>query len=323
MLLIILMPVLNILRYDTASKELIVLGNVWSLGLKYGFYADRSIAGSFHIASQFFLKAILPWLFILSIFPLLGYFTGRFFCGWLCPEGALFELGDYFTLKLKGRRSLYANKPNDPDVKTCNRLSYSTLAVLCVMLIPLIGGVALTGYFVAPKTIWNQIINWNFTFGVKAGIIGVAIYMLTTSIFVRHVLCRFVCAAGLMQMLLGWVSPVSLRLKMDTTRIAECTDCKGCEKVCFMSVIPRRNKHDISCVNCGVCIDSCNKELGLGNGLLHYSFGRGSILPEDKCIGGNADSLITYLQGRQNPPRVLKGGVYGSARSQEANKIFS
>ncbi len=46
----------------------------------------------------------------------------------------------------------------------------------------------------------------NFTFGVKAGIISVSIYMLITLIFVRHVLCRFVCAAGLMQMLFGWIS---------------------------------------------------------------------------------------------------------------------
>ena len=57
--------------------------------------------------------------------------------------------------------------------------------------------------------------NWDFTFGVKAGIIGVSIYMLVTSILVRHSLCKYICAAGLMQMLFGWVSPVSLRVRMN------------------------------------------------------------------------------------------------------------
>jgi len=87
------------------------------------------------------------------------------------------------------------------------------------------------------------------------------------------VLCKFVCAAGLMQMLFGWVSRVSLRLNMDSVRADECTNCKGCDKACFMNIIPRKNKRDISCVNCGACIAACDKELGDGKGLFHYKFG--------------------------------------------------
>lgn len=283
MLLVFLMPVLDILRYDTAAKELIVFGKVWSLGLKQGFYADQSLSGSLHVALAFFLKAILPWLFILALFPLLGYLTGRFFCGWLCPEGTLFEWADYLTLKLLGRRSIYGRRPNDPAAARGNKVVFALLALLSIILIPLLGGVALTGYFVAPKTIWTQIVTWNFTFGVKAGILGVSLYMLITSLLVRHVLCRFVCAAGLMQMLFGWVSPVSLRIRMDTARLAECTDCKGCEKACFMNVLPRRNKRDISCVNCGACIEACNKELGSGKGLFHYSVGERCVSPRENC----------------------------------------
>jgi ferredoxin-type protein NapH len=96
---------------------------------------------------------------------------------------------------------------------------------------------------------------------------------------VRHVLCKFVCAAGLMQMLFGWISPLSLRLGMDTARISACTDCKGCDRACFMNVTPRKNKRDISCVNCGACIAACNQELGEGKGLFHLGFGNGPIMP--------------------------------------------
>ena len=63
-------------------------------------------------------------------------------------------------------------------------------------------------------------------------------------------------------------SPVSLRVRMDATRADECTNCKGCEKACFMNVLPRMNKRDISCVNCGACIAACHKELGKGKGFL-------------------------------------------------------
>lgn len=285
-LLIFTMPLFDILRYDSATKELIVLGRIWSLGLKQGFYADQSISGATHIALHFILKAILPWVFVLSLFPLLGYFTGRFFCGWLCPEGAMFEYVDFLSLKLLGRRSLYGKKSNDPEVKIGNKLLYSIIAVMSFISLPLLAGISLTGYFIAPKTVWSQIINWNFSFGVKAGITGVTIYMLITSIFVRHVFCKYVCAAGLMQMLFGWISPVSLRLTMDSARITECTDCRGCEKACFMGVLPRRNKRDISCVNCGACIVACNKELGYGMGLFHYNLGDNkSLAPAENCRG--------------------------------------
>ena len=279
-LLIFLIPVLNIFRYDTATRELIIFGQVWSLGLKDAFYADQSLRGASHVAIQFFLKAILPWVVFLALFPLLGLLTGRLFCGWLCPEGTLFELADHLTLKLLGRRSLFVKRPNDPEVSGERKLLYVLVTLLSLAVLPLLGGVALTGYLVAPKTIWSQIMNWDFTFGVKAGIIGVSIYMLATLILIRHGFCKYVCAAGLMQMLFGWVSPVSLRVRMDLDRAEECTNCRGCEKACFMNVLPRMNKRDISCVNCGACITACHKELGKGKGLFGYQFG------EKKAISG-------------------------------------
>lgn len=283
-LLVFLMPVLNILRIDTDTHELILFGTSWSFGIDPSAYADRTPLGALRIAGQFFLKGILPWVVFLAIFPLLGYLTGRLFCGWACPEGALFELSDFLTLKLLGRRSLYAKGPSDPENSRGSTLLYGAVAVISAVAIPLAGGIALTGYFVKPSTVWQQVVTGQFTFGVKAGILGVAIYMLITSILVRHVLCRYVCAAGLMQMLFGWISPRSLRLNMDMARVSDCTDCRGCDKACFMNVTPRKHKRDISCVNCGACIDACNKELGPGKGLFHLGFGSGRCsLPEKNC----------------------------------------
>ena len=168
---------------------------------------------------------------------------------------------------------MYGPKPNEPGIPEGGRLRFALLALLTMIVVPVIGGISLTGYLVDPRTVFSQIAAWQFTFGVKAGIIGVALYMLITSIFVRHMLCKFVCAAGLMQMLFGWISPISLRVRMDSSRISECTDCRGCDRACFMNVTPRKNKRDISCVNCGACVEACNRELGSGKGLFNLGFG--------------------------------------------------
>lgn len=284
LLFIFLMPVFDILRYDTATKELYLFGEVWSLGLKDGILLDQSIGGAAHVAVQFFLKAILPWIILLSIFPVLGLMLGRFFCGWMCPEGALFELADFLTFKTLGRRDIFGKHPPTPDtarerddlprdlLPSRKMMLYGLLSAMFLLIVPPLTGIALTGYFIAPKTIWQQITTGDLTFGVKAGIIGVSIYMFVTSILVRHTFCKYVCAAGLMQMLFGWISPVSLRIKFDRENLSKCTDCKGCERVCFMNVKPRLPKKDINCVNCGECITACKKELGDAC-LFSYGFG--------------------------------------------------
>ncbi len=298
-LLIVLAPVFDILRFDSATGSLIVFGNEWSIGLEEGFYAGHSLENASHVAWRFFLKAILPWVLILSVFPLLGTLTGRFFCGWFCPEGALFELFDFLTTKIFGRISLFSKKPNDSGIPSQHRPPYIILAVLCMILIPLFAGAALTGYFVNPRTVWGQIMNWEFTFGVKAGIIGVSLYIFISAMIVRHTLCKYVCGAGLMQMLFGWASPVSLRIKADPERLLNCTDCKGCEKVCFMNVKPRLPKKDINCVNCGECITACKNELGQDNGIFSYSQSRFCTLPPKKAVHKPEGAVINLGHQRQ------------------------
>jgi ferredoxin-type protein NapH len=270
-LVIFLLPVFDILRYDASARDLYLFGQVWSLGLKEGFYIDHSLRGAAYVTAKFFLRAILPWLMVLSFFPLLGFLLGRSFCGWLCPEGTMFELADYLNTKIMGRRRPFGGARE--AVPAGHRTLYAALALLLLLLVPPLFGSALAGYFIAPRKIWHQMTSLEPSFGLKAAITGAYAYMFVTAVLLRHTFCKYVCAAGLMQMLFGWTSPLSLRIRFDRASFTRCTDCKRCEKVCFMDVKPRSPRRDINCVNCGECITACSRELG-GEGLFSLSFGR-------------------------------------------------
>lgn len=270
--LLLCAPVLDILRFDVAAKELYLFGFVWDLGLGAQFYERPDQFGPGYVAVRFFLKAVLPWIVVLSVFPLLGFFLGRAFCGWGCPEGALFEFADMMTLKLIGRRSIYGKGPAEPDVQRGSLYIYIPLTVLYLFVVPPAFGIMMTGYFIAPSRIWHEVTTFSPSFGLLAGTIGVWIYMIITFIFVRHVICKFLCGPGLMQTLFGWISPVALGLRFKRDEYERCTDCRRCEKVCFMGVKPRSARKDINCVNCAECLIECEDELGKGKGLFKLDF---------------------------------------------------
>ncbi len=286
--LLLLAPSLDLLRYDVAANDLYIFGQVWELGLGSEFYADPTAFGSGYVAIRILLKAILPWVIVLSIFPLLGVLLGRTFCGWACPEGALFELADSITLKLLGRRSIFGAKPNDPPGAKGGKFKYIVLSGIYLFIVPPFFGVMIAGYFIAPARIWQEIITLDPSFGLKAGVIGVSSYMFLSFIFVRHTICKYFCAAGLMQMIFGWASPVAFGIRFEKASFSRCTDCRQCEQVCFMDVKPR-GREDINCVNCGECLSVCTRELGADCGLFTYSArhrdgdGHGEKIAPDGC----------------------------------------
>ncbi len=276
LLFFLTMPIFNILRYDSDTKEFYLLGKVWSLGIRDALI-EGTLSGSGEVAGIIVLKAILPWLVVLAFFPVMGAIFGRFFCGWLCPEGFLFEFADYLNEKILGRRSLFKKKNlNGNYSRNGRRLIYIFLALFFYLTVPPIIGALLSGFFIAPSRIWNEITMRNLSTGLMAGMIGVTIYIVITSILVRHTFCKYVCAPGLMQTLFGWFSPRSLRVVFDRENISRCTDCRRCERVCFMDVRPRSPKKEINCVNCGECITACREELGIERGLFRFRFGEGN-----------------------------------------------
>ena len=106
--------------------------------------------------------------------------------------------------------------------------------------------------------------------------------------------------------------PVSAKDAYDATRADSCEKCNYCNTSCFLGIDPRKTDIYDSCINCGECVDACNRlQSKKGQaGLLRFEMG------ERKIPGGKLRGLATNLaslSGRLNwtlPFALLGMGMF-------------
>ncbi|MFW9902212.1 MAG: 4Fe-4S binding protein [Candidatus Thorarchaeota archaeon] len=241
-------------------------------------------------ADILFPNRLVSLLLRVSIFFGLTLIFGRIFCGYVCPLGAVQELGSMirFKSKLDYERKFWKKK---------NYLRWGFFAVYAISSI--IWGLEVT-LFMNP--INGFLIFWT---PLNVGIFVAFILLLLTifvSIFIYRPYCRFFCPFGALAFLFGKVSPLKIR------RTPYCTECGICEKIC-----PTLEGFDISekgeCYYCYRCIDFCTNEMFIDTGkiaqinrlLTTYSLDFDSISKEkyfDKIIKSILRLLIPYKRAR-------------------------
>jgi len=177
------------------------------------------------------LRYSLAW-YLLAVFTVLStVLWGRLYCGRMCAFGALTQLMDTIV-PARWRRELPA------------RLDRHAATVKYVVL-----GCAIV-YFVVTRdrSIYRYIEPfWMFGFhGTGPTWIGLAV-LLTATIFVRNLYCRYLCPVGAA---LGILSRLTVfRIK----RWSECKTCKICEKTCEWGAIRGPQIVVTECVRCDDC----------------------------------------------------------------------
>jgi polyferredoxin len=251
-------PIFDIFRFDVINLELYLFRQLWSFAPS-GDY----VSGAGGDAVNFVFKAVLPaWFFLLSV-PLWGLVLGRMACGWFCPMGAMLEAGDYFD------RNIRRISKGGMD-----RL-YGLLTILLLLVCLVTIGVFLSAYFIRPSDILKQVTTFKMSPLLLVISVSNAAVIFIAYTFMRRLFCSFVCLGAIFQILPAVASPLSFRVRFDRKRARLCTNCKGCEKVCFMGIRPRTMKKvDPKCVACGNCITACTQELGKKNKLFSYGFGK-------------------------------------------------
>lgn len=174
----------------------------------------------------------LAWYLLAAVTLVSTILWGRVYCGRICAFGALTQLLDAVV-----PARLRVNVPRALE----RRASFIKFGVLAVAL----------SYFLVTK---NPLIYpyiepfWMFgIYGRSAPMwIGLAV-LLTATIFVRNLYCRFLCPLGAF---LGVLSHLTVfRIK----RWSECNTCRICQKACEWGAIQGPKILQTECVRCDDC----------------------------------------------------------------------
>lgn len=227
--------------------------------LIYGMYINEII--EFRILSIADLNPYGGWSALKSLFTDLSYrwkgfsrsisltlgivaasfLMGRFFCGYICPIGAMQDFFKYIGRKLRFKEVRFSNKPEI--------LKYIVLIV--IMVLSIVG----MGNIVSPLSPWLAYLNIFAGLKLQTGAV-IFLFLILVSLFGRRIFCRYFCPLGAFQSLLYAIGPLKIKK-------GNC-NCSYCLKNCPVSEEFRKSENEISpeCINCLKCINSCikNKE---------------------------------------------------------------
>ena len=189
----------------------------------------------------------------LFIVFLLAVVFGRFFCGYLCPVGAVQEIAYLAPVPKFNMRQ-----------KKVFMLIRAAFFVVFLLLAFLFSASLLALFGIR-----------DFFYLILTAGSAVFIAVLLVSVVFYRPFCRLVCPYGVLLSVAAWKSFFKLR------RTEACIECRKCEKACPVDEAKRKDGKS-ECYLCGRCTDICPKE-----GALIYSKQNSIIEHQEKKPGRN------------------------------------
>lgn len=167
---------------------------------------------------------------------------GRFFCGFICPIGAMQDFFKYLGSKIKLKEIKFSHKPE-----------FIKYIILIIILTVSILGM---GNIISPISPWIAYLNIFAGFNLQPGIV-ILLLIALISLFGRRIFCRYFCFLGAFQSLLYAIGPFKIKKN-------NCESCSYCLRNCPVSEHLRISEveENISpeCINCLECINTCVKD---------------------------------------------------------------
>ncbi len=182
-------------------------------------------------------RSSLSWWFLLGVAGVTSVLFGRFYCGWLCPFGAIEE----FLGKFK-RPKLVLSRQGDRGARA---LKYWILWFILILSL-LMASSRLASYepFATVFGLSGGFVNWGLVAVVLAG-----------ALVIFRFWCRYFCPVGAVLAIISRASVFKLKAK------EKCRGCRVCGDVCPVKAISRREDlvrvNPAECIQCNECLISC------------------------------------------------------------------
>lgn len=203
------------------------------------------------------LYATLTWSLVAIVGTL---FLGRFFCGFVCPLGAINQATGWVA-----RRGLHQH--GRVEANRYRRLQSVKYYLLAFLLALALMGTVQTGIF-DPLPLLHRSVNLALLpladngFGVlgneprlytSAWLIGIVFLgVVGLNLVLPRFFCRFICPLGALFGILGRFSPWRIGKTAD-----KCGECRVCEEYCEGACRPSGTFIIGECVMCMNCLDRC------------------------------------------------------------------
>ena len=198
-----------------------------------------------------FYLVLLGTLFLVALTLWLTVVFWRLWCGWLCPQTVIGEIGGWIASVLPNRFQIRG--------KTSALLPFSAVVSL-----------SLLWYFVPPAEAARDLLRSPILLGFFLVQWG-AIYTMVAVVGPRF--CKTVCPYAMLQNVLA--DRETLAVAYDPAR-ADCLRCDRCTRVCPVGIDIRKGGQR-ECVACAACIDACREVTSRRNVAPFIAY-RGTVL---------------------------------------------
>ena len=256
LVIFILIPVSGLFRVDLTTASFVVFGQ------------QVSWSNSFLMFGLALMVATAPIITYMTI--------GTVWCGWACPQNMLSEWANKLTQKFLGKRAS-VDIDQTLQVAASKNKALNWIVLLAVFLAAsMVLAIVPFFFFFTPQEVWALI---TFDSSSKlAGFMRRLYYFAAFLVFIdiaviRHFFCDYICVYRIGQRI--FKTKDALHIEYDASRSADCTKCNYCSTNCITGIDPTNLAVYDSCINCGECVDACNRLHAKNNesGLLSYAIG--------------------------------------------------